>query len=678
MAGLAKRPVETLNPRLERNKQFYRPTAFSPPREALAVSERRLAAIMFTDIVGYTAMAQANESRALELLRMHKDLVRPVLTRHEGREVKTMGDAFLVEFPSALAATECAIDIEKSLGKFNEGQSDKVLVRVGIHVGDVVHEGGDVYGDAVNIASRIMSVAESGEVCASQQVYDQVRNKISYPFSRLGVHELKNVSYPMDIYKLELLGKRTERVPTLDTSRRLAVLPFANVSLNPGDEYFADGMTEEMISTLSRLPDIEVISRSSVMQYKRAPKPIKEVFRELNAGTVLEGSVRRAGGRARITVLMVDAQKDKHLWAESYDRDLKDIFEVQKEVTKLVVSALKIKLLPSATEKIRQRPTTDPWAYTLYLQGRHHWNLRGLDDIKKAIDHFERAVTKDPKFALGYVGLGDCYQVLASKFETDVGGNWKRSREAVAKALQLDPELAEAHASRGVALIASHDFPRAEEEFRTAIELRPSYASAHQWYAQLLIFRQEWEEALLHIEKAAEMDPFSKTICMIHTLVHEAKGDYGSALRLAERATELNRNDADCHIEQAWLLGKLRKFEKMQSEARIGLDLIGNSVPFADRGLDALMAYLRDDRETVRKVLPELKAHLGGTFTTIRFIADLHFYLGEVDQGFEWLEKTFSKKEFDLFYIKSDEFLDGVREDKRYLSLLERLGLSKV
>ena len=197
----------------------------------------------------------------------------------------------------------------------------------------------------------------------------------------------------------------TEGVPVIHASRRLAVLPFANMSPDPGDEYFADGMTEELISTLSKLPEVEVISRPSVMQYKRAYKPIREVFRELNSGTVLEGSVRKVDGRVRITVQMIDAQRDRHLWAESYDRDLKDIFAVQSEVARLTAGALKIKLMPSATDRIGQKPTNDSGAYTLYLQGRYHWNLRGLDDIKKAMGCFKRAVKKDPRFALGYVGL---------------------------------------------------------------------------------------------------------------------------------------------------------------------------------------------------------------------------------------------------------------------------------
>jgi TolB-like protein len=631
---------------------------------------------MFTDIVGYTAMVQANESRALDLLRKHRDLLRPILTHHEGREVKTMGDAFLVEFPSALAATECAVELQKALQKFNEGKRDKVRVRVGIHVGDVVHERGDVYGDAVNIASRIETVMEGGGVCVSQQVYDQVRNKVPFLFSRLGAQELKNVSFPIDVYKLELLEKETEKGATVDARRRLAVLPFTNMSPDPNDEYFADGLTEEMISTLSKLPEIEVISRTSIMQYKKSSKPIKEVYRELNSGTILEGSVRKADGRVRITVQMIDARKDKHLWAETYDRDLRDIFEIQSEIARLVAAELKVKMLPSPTDRTTQRPTSNARAYTLYLHGRYHWNMRGLEDIKRAADYFKRAVREDPDFALGYVGLGDCHQVLATRFELDVDENWRKARTAVDRALRLDPRLAEAHASKAVALFAGYDLLRAEEEFRRAIDLKPSYASAHQWYSQLLIAQLRWDEALSQIEKAAELDPFSLIVHVIHTFLYEARRDYGSGLRISERAVELNPNDGSCHIELAWFYGKMRRFGEMEKEMNVGFGLIGKAVPRADLGREAMVAYLRGDKEKIRRMLPELKAHIGETFTAIRFIADLYFYLGEVDEGFEWLGKCFSKREFDLFYIKSDEFLDGVRSDGRYIGLLEKLGLN--
>ena len=633
---------------------------------------------MFTDMVGFTALTQSDERQSLEVLDRHNRLLRPFFSKFHGREVKAVGDSFLVEFESALDATSCAVEIQRFLHDYNLSSRDewRITLRIGIHLGDVVRSGDDILGDAVNIASRLQPLAEPEGICLSDQVYGQVRNKMPQNMVKLEPHDLKGVKFTVDAYKVVMPWEKPAEESSARDRNRVAVLPFANMSPDSGDEYFADGMTEEMISTLSKLPGIEVISRTSVMQYKRATKPIKEVFKELNSGTVLEGSVRKADGRVRITVQMVDAQRDRHLWAESYDRDLNDIFEVQSEVAELVAGALRIKLLPSASDRIHQRPTNDSSAYTLYLQGRHYWNMRGLDDVKKAMDCFESAVTKDPKFALGYVGLGDCHAVLATRFEADVEENWKKSRAAVAKALALDPGLAEAHASRGVALIADYDLHKAEEEFRTAIELKPSYASAHQWYAQLLIARLSWDEALSHIEKAAELDPFSQIISMVHTFLYEAKRDYGNGLRLAERAAELNPNDAGCRIELAYILGKMRMFEEMQAEAQIGLNLIKKGLPFADKGLDTMVAYLRGDKKKVGEMLPELKEHLGETFTTVRFIADLHFYLGEVDDGFEWLEKSYSDKEFDLIYIKSDEFLDGVRKDKRYLTLVDKLGLS--
>lgn len=216
----------------------------------------------------------------------------------------------------------------------------------------------------------------------------------------------------------------------------------------------------------------------------------------------------------------------------------------------------------------------------------------------------------------------------------------------------------------------------AEEEFRKAVELKPSYASAHQWYAQLLVAQLRWEEALFHIEKAAELDPFSQIVCLVHTFFYEAKRDYGTGLELAKRAAELNPKDGGSHFELAWLYGKLKLFEDMRREADIGVRLVRDSYSHAAIGAEAMMAYLEDGKEAVGRMLPKLKEHLGETFTANRFISDLNFYVGDTEGDFEWLERSFSEKEFDLIYIKSNEFLDGVRTDRRYLSFLGRLGLA--
>ncbi len=638
--------------------------------------DRRLAAIMFTDVVGYTAMAQKDESNALQALKKHRSLIRPIFSQHGGREVKTMGDSFLVEFASALEATRCAIDIQKAHREYNRGKTEALQVRIGIHIGDVVRESGDVYGDAVNIASRIHPLADDGGTCISQQVYDQVRNKVPFRFTRLETPQLKNISVPIDVYRLEPLEMRSEAGPIQPSdARTIAVLPFANMSADPADEYFADGMTEEIISTISKIDQIGVISRTSVMQYKKSPKPIKEVSREMGVGTVLEGSVRKEGNKVRITVQLIDAVKDRHLWAESYDRDLQDVFAIQSDIAKQVVEALKLKVLPRINEKLDRRPTTNTEAYTLYLKGRFHWNRRALQDLKKAAEYFELSVKEDPNFALGYVGLADCYRTLVTNWGVDVDENLDRVKAMVGKALELDPELAEAHATRGMASFSAYYLNEAEEEFRKAIELKPSYASVHQWYSQLLIAEMRWDEALWHIEKAAELDPFSQIISLVHAFLYEAKRDYGTGLPLAKRAVEMNPDNAGMHVELALFYGKLKMSNAAKREAAIGADLAKGAFPFAASATQAMIAYLEDNRLAVSRILPVLEAHSGETFAAVRFIAELYFYLGENDRGFEWLERSFSKKEFDLFYIKSNEFLDGVRADPRYLDLVKRLGL---
>ena len=294
------------------------------------------------------------------------------------------------------------------------------------------------------------------------------------------------------------------------------------------------------------------------MRYKKNPRPLKDVFRELGAGTVLEGSVRKSGDKLRVTVQMIDAPRDRHVWAESYDREFKDVFEIQTGIARQVADALRVRISAKASEVMEERSATGAGAYTQYLKGRFYWNRRGLEDIRRAIGCFEAAVSGDPRFALGYVGLGDCYQVLRTRFGVDIEENGRKTKQAVARALELDPNLAEAHATRGVSMLFDFDVRGAEGELRMATELKPGYASAHQWYSQVLIAQQKWGEARVHIGKAAELDPVSHVICLVHTFLYEAKRDYGSALELAKRAIELNPDDPSSHFELAFLYGKLK------------------------------------------------------------------------------------------------------------------------
>src|SRR5467141_3119771 len=409
-------------------------------------SQRRLAAIMFTDMAGYTALGQRNESLSLALAEEQRKLLRPVFNRHRGREIKTMGDAFLIEFSNVMDAVRCSYDVQRASREFNISQptDQRIILRIGLHLGDVVESEGDISGDAVNIASRIQPLAEDGGICVTRQVYDQVQNKFELPLKSLGSRSLKNVSAPLEVYRMVLPWEKEQKTTAaqLDASR-VAVLPFANMSPDPGDSYFADGITEEIISTLSGVSGLNVISRTSVMGYKGTTKRVKEIGGELEAGSVLEGSFRKAGNKIRVTAQLIDVREDRHVWAHSYDRNLDDVFGVQTDIAKQVSDALRVKILAPEANRIERKPTESTKAYTQYLRGRFHLNRRNIEDIKKGEQYFDHAVREDPEFALGYVGVADCNELLSFNWHIEAEARHEKAKTMIAKALEIDRDLAE-------------------------------------------------------------------------------------------------------------------------------------------------------------------------------------------------------------------------------------------
>src|SRR5437870_5361950 len=342
---------------------------------------------MYTDMVGYTALGQRNEQLSLALVNEQRKLIRPVLAKHNGREVKTMGDAFLVEFSNTLDAVRCAYDIQRTTSEFNISlaEEQRIHLRVGIHLGDVVESVGDISGDAVNVASRIVPLAEDGGVSLTRQVYDQVQNKFDLPLTSLGSKELKNVAAPSEGFKLVMTWSEKKASSQVQLERnKVAVLAFANMSPDPSDEYFADGMTEELITSLSGIKQLTVIARTSVMKYKVSSKGAFEIGKELNVGTLVEGSVRKAANRVRITVQLIDALNEGHVWAQNYDRQLDDIFAIQSEIAQRVAQELKVQLLAQEKGRLERKPTANTEAYTLYLKGRHFWNERTKEATSKA------------------------------------------------------------------------------------------------------------------------------------------------------------------------------------------------------------------------------------------------------------------------------------------------------
>jgi TolB-like protein len=458
---------------------------------------------------------------------------------------------------------------------------------------------------------------------------------------------------------------------------RIAVLPFVSMSPDPNDEYFADGMTEEIISTVSGISGLDVISRTSVMGYKGTTKKVKEIGRELEVGSVLEGSFRKAGNRIRVTTQLIDVAADRHLWAQNYDRNLDDIFAVQSDVAKQVAEALRVRILSSEKERVERKPTESTAAYTLYLRGRSLWNKRDRENLKKAMEYFELSVREDPGFALGYVGQADCAVLLAGNLNIDREENLAKAKAMLERALQLDPVLAEAHATLGMVYYDEYDLRRAEEELRKAIELKPSYATAHQWYYILLLIELRWDEALREIEKAAELDPISPIMIVNLGGYYLNRRDFSKAAEKYRISLELGYEGA--HYDLFWVYGMMKMYDQMEKEAEAHARLCSarDIFPRIRTFHDVCRAYFKGDKETVRRLLPELEAHPKETSALATEIAEFHFFLDDVDKGFEWLERAYSKRETTLLGIQLSRDLDGVRTDPRYLDLLKRLGLDQ-
>ena len=634
---------------------------------------------MFTDMTGYTALGQRDESLSLALVEEQRKLLRPVFKRHGGREVKSMGDAFLVEFSNALEAVRCAYDAQRASREFNisRPREKRLALRIGLHLGDVVESEGDISGDAVNVASRIQSEPEGEGVCLTRQVYDHVQNKFELPLKSIGMRSLKNVRTPIEVYKMEMPweGEQVHQTGQL-VPNRIAVLPFTSFSPDPNDSYFADGITEEIISTLSGVSGLNVISRTSVMGYKGSTKKLKEIGNELEVGSVLEGSFRKAGRIIRVTAQLIAVRDEQHLWAQSYDRNLDDVFAVQSDIAMQVADALRVKILAPEIARIDRRPTESASAYSLYLRGRVHLNKRNLDDLKRAAEYFGQAIEEDAGFALGYVGLADCFELIGNNYGIDIAANHEKAKSTVAKALILDRDLAEAHATQGLLLYRDFNQREAEKEFRKSIELKPSYASANHWYFHLLGSQSRWDEALREIERAVQLDPLSQTIILNHSDYYFWRRDYDKALELNKKAVELDPSSANAHMYLIGSYGRMNMLDDLRREVIIAIGLVQEKFPHLPKLLHAWSAYYEGDKVRLKEQMPELEAHFGemGNMDGI-FIAAFHFYLDDNDRGFEWLERSFSRREYPLIHVKNLPYFDHVRADPRYHALLKKLGL---
>src|SRR2546429_4533437 len=631
---------------------------------------------MFTDIVGFTSLSQRNESLALSVLDEQRELLRPIFIKHGGREVKTIGDSFLVDFPSALSAVKCAYEIQKTRQEFIRSlpEERRVLMRIGVHLGDVVESQGDLSGDAVSVASRIESLADSGGVCLTRQVYDQVQNKFELPLISLGTRLLKNVSSSMEVYKMVMPGDAT--VAALSGRRdasRIAILPFANISPDPADEYFSDGMTDELIAVLSKIGGLRVVARTSAMRFKGEKTTANRIGQELKIGSLIEGSVRKSKNRVRITVQLIDTQSEEQLWTETYDRELQDIFSVQSDIAQQVANALELRLGVRESSALRQQQTQNPEAYSLYLKGRNRWNLRSESEITRAIKYFEEAIGRDPRYALAYAGLADCYSILGYYGFRRSTAVLPRAKELAEKALSLNDSLAEAHASLCEILMQYYfDWKRAGSELDRAIELNPSYATAHFWLATHYMALGRIDECLAQVGKAVELDPLSMII------LTDAGRDLYFAQRYDESIDQYRKSlqvDPDFPIAHKGL-AEVYTQKGMHEEA---LREIEKAIVLSERSIfildDLGYIYARAGKiDGAMKVLEDLDRLANEQYVPSYGRAVIHAALGDNGEAMAWLEKAYEERSF-LVYLKVDPAFDTLRKEKRLVALLDKMHL---
>ncbi len=473
-----------------------------------------MSAIFFADMVGYTLLMQENEQKAKLLRDQHRLVLQEESVAHGGTILQYYGDGTLCVFDSSIEAVKCAIDIQTRLSK-----EPKVPLRIGIHIGDVVHDDEGIYGDGVNVASRIESLSVAGSVLVSERVVEDVKSHPSIEFKNMGVFQLKNVRKPTGVFAIgnqplvvpvssQLKGKGEQK------TKSVAVLPFVNMSTSKENEYFSDGITEELLNALTKVKGLQVTARTSSFAFKGKNIDIRDIGQQLNVEHILEGSVRKSGNKVRITAQLITTADGYHQWSQTFDRNLDDIFELQDELAHTIAHQLREKL---GAEDVDQQPiggtTKDPESYSLYLKGNYYWNKWSPDNIKKAIELYDKAIEKEPDFSLAHSGRAGCYVFLGITGNYPADLAFPRAKLSAEKAMELDPQDDKSLLTMAMfKFMYEKNTDSARRYFENALELNPNNSVTRQYYAMFLSTVGQQEQALKEVELAHQLDPLSLSI----------------------------------------------------------------------------------------------------------------------------------------------------------------------
>ena len=624
-------------------------------------------------------MVQENEQLARLKRKRLKDVLEATIGRYNGKVLQYYGDGSLSIFSSAIDSVQCSITIQQQLR-----EEPAVDLRIGIHTGDITIEDEAVYGDGVNLASRIESLAVPGGIFVSEKVYDEIRNQENISTREMGYFELKNIKAPVRIFAISNNGIA---VPTRDElkgktkqpTNRLAVLPFVNMSPDPDNEYFSDGITEELLNALTRVEGLQVTSRTSVFAFKGKHTDVRDIGIQLNVDRILEGSVRKSGNRVRISAQLINAADGYHMWSENYDRDLTDIFEVQDEISGIITNKLRENLSPAKkSEPLVKAPVKNVTAYTHYLKGLHNWNKLTPPDSRKAIECFEQAIALEPGYAHAYAMCATAYSFLGATGQVLPHTAFEIVHRYADKALQLDDRIAEGHIAKASAyLFYDWKWKDAFDELQKSIQLNPGAVEAYELLSFYYMVMGRKYKAVHVMEEAEKIDPLSPIVSQSLGNIYVFVERYDDALRQAEKLLALI------------------------PAMRIGIELIAWATGMKGDWEEALLLF----KELHRLTNHPLKGLMGMGYTYAKLhhrdkaiecitkleqrevqepgsavdadIAAIWFGLGNLDKTFHYLNRCLDKRLGPVSYFLQYPPYRGVKNDPRYLDLLKRQGFTE-
>jgi adenylate cyclase len=605
--------------------------------------QRKLTVILAADVAGYSGLVEADEAGTIDRLKANRaQTFDPQVNLHGGRIFKLMGDGAFAEFPSAVAAVECALAIqaatEESAAK--AAADERLRYRIGINLGEVIIEGDDIYGEGVNVAARLQTLAPIGGVALSKMVRDNVQGKLSCSFEDLGEHQVKNHERAIHAFSARRTVNAEAESRKAEASAKVSVcvLPFANISGDIEQDYFADGISEDVITDLSKVSALAVVSRNTAFTFKGKPVKVQQIARELEVSHVLEGSVRKAGNRVRITAQLIDGKSDEHIWAERYDRDLNDIFAVQDEISEAIVKALRLRLLPEEKKAIEARSTANPEAYKFFLMARQY-SVTGIARHREiTIRLCQRALEIDPDYARAWalLAISQSNHLLLGGKTTESG--W----DAAERALALDPNLAEAHAARGRILADGGDFDRATAEHELALRLDPDSYEVNAAAARSFIPLRRFAEAASCLEKAGSIAPTDFWALGMAIQCYRSLGDKAAEKDAARRTLE-----------------RVEKVVAAEPDH-------GSAMSFGVTALVSLGDATRAKEWAERATLLDpannnLSYNLGCSMVA----------LGELDAALRFLEPAIrTASATGLSWIENDSDLDAIRDEPRFRAMV--------